>query len=358
MLGLSMYCSQCGKEIKSELVSAEALTKEKKRQRAHYRGRRLGNLFVSVIALIILFTTNREVPKASVFVAHQADTSYLAVQNQSETVILSTKGEWCAIDTPSKLLYSADHKQMAYIDQDGELYALRDVTPVYLDEDVLQARMSFYGDTLGYIKRNQEQRQELCICLLSTQKTDCLPIENSDAFVLSPNGKTAACLEEDGTLSVWQYGKKEQKIANGVSSVLSVADSGTPLFYVREQNELCAHTFFGEQTLCTLSGDYCYHYLLNETQTELLCTNDNNTYYYAAPMSEALRLTGVKGMLFFSAPTNDITYPLDQNGMVLGRRSLKNRTFVTYDEKNQTYKIYQMDFDGQQAELLLKTSAL
>lgn len=369
-----MYCSQCGNQVPKDarycpqckarqeldIIPTKVQTPEVRKWRAQYRGRKLGNLLVSIIALVILFTANKQVPDVPVFATISSDTSYIVAQNQTETVICSTEGEWCAIDTPYALLYNAEHTKMAYIDKDQELYYMDGVEPAFIDDYVLRAKLSFDGNTLVYQRLNEKGESELCICLLPSKSIERINIDNCSDFLLSLDGRSVAYLEGDigipGTLSLWQHGRNPREIASKVSSVLSVTDGGTLLFYIKDNSELCSYSWEREQMLASISGEI--RYLLNETQTEILYTSDQSTYYYTAPMSEAVRLTGVKGTLFFSANTNEIIYPQSEIGTILGRRTLKNRTFVTYDDKNHFYKIYQLDRDGKEAELLLKTSAL
>lgn len=369
-----MYCSQCGKEMKGDarycpyckakqeyaVVPTESVPVEIRRKKIRDKGRKLGNLLVSVIALMILFTANRNVSKAPVFVGHAADTSYMVAQNPTETIICSTEGEWCAIDTPLTFLYSADHKKMAYIDLDQELYYMDGIQPVFVDDKVLLAELSLDGDTLAYLRASEGGLRELCICPLLSEANERILVGNCNSFVLSSDGKTAAYLEiqEDmvGTLSVWEYGHKERKIADQVLAVLSVTNGGRELFYIKETNQLSAYAWDGEHRLSSLSGDV--QYLLNETQTELLCTDQENTYYCTSSMQKATRINGVKGMLFFSSKMQEMLHPQGVNGRILNSRTLKNRTFVTYDDNHSSYKIYQLDSNGEEAQLLLKTSAL
>lgn len=369
-----MYCSQCGNQVprdarycprckarqELDIIPTEVQTPEVRKWRMHNSGRKLGNLLVSIIALVILFTANKQVSDVTVFAGASSDTSYMVAQNQTETVICSAKGQWCAIDTPYSLLYNAEHTKMAYVDKDQELYYMDGVEPVFIDDHVILAKLSFGGDTLVYQRLDEEGKSELCICSLPSKNIEHLAVENCNYFLLSSDGRSVAYLEGDigvpSTLFLWQYGRNPREIASKVSSILSVADGGTLLFYIKDNCELCSYSWEREQVLAPISGEI--RYLLNETQTELLYTNDQNAYYYTAPMSESIRLTGVKGSIFFSANTNEIIYPQSEQGRILGRRTLKNRTFVTYDDKNFFYKIYQLDRDGKEATLLLKTSAL
>lgn len=341
-------------------MPAETLPSDAKKIRVSRRGKKLGNLLVSGIALVILFAANKKVPETMVFTGTSTNTSYMVAQNQSEAVICSTKGEWCAIDTPLAFLYSADHQHMAYVDQDQELYDLDGVDSVFIDNDVLQAKLSFYGDMLAYIKEAEDGQTELCICSLLSKEIERLHVDHCTEFALSSDGRTIAYLEQKGenlaALSVWQYGKSKREITDRVLSVLSVSDNGTQIFYIKESNQLCSYSWDGEHELAVLSG--AVQYLVNESQTELLCTDLEDAYYCASGTQEALRLNGVKGRLFFSAKTSHNAHPQGQNGQILEGRTLKGQTFVTYDDKSLFYKIYQLEKSGEGAELLLKTSAL
>ena len=84
-----MYCSQCGKEISGDarycsncgarqemgVVRAEGICaaelSDKKKRRAHRQGRRLGNLLITIIALLILFTADEEIPTVGLYTPQQ-----------------------------------------------------------------------------------------------------------------------------------------------------------------------------------------------------------------------------------------------------------------------------------------------
>ena len=144
-----MYCSQCGKEVKgnvrycpvcgtrqemrvmpAEDMIPKDLPAQKKKQKAHRQGRRLGNFLVSVIALLILFSGEDTVPALSDYTFQRMDVSCFAVQGQREMAICDAKGNFCLIDLPQQILYSADHSRLAYVDRDRELYYMDDTDPV------------------------------------------------------------------------------------------------------------------------------------------------------------------------------------------------------------------------------------
>lgn len=127
-----MYCSQCGGEVSgsvrycpacgarqetgvvpAEKSLPEEQEKEKKRQKAHRQGRRLGNFLVSVIALVILFAGDQKVPGASEHTFRRMDAAYFTVQNQREMAVCGAQGIVCTVDVPQKVLCSADKSVLA-----------------------------------------------------------------------------------------------------------------------------------------------------------------------------------------------------------------------------------------------------
>lgn len=364
-----MYCSQCGREIpgegrycpacgarqEAELVPAEEAyfverTEEEKRRRAHRRGRRLGNFLVSVIALVILFVGNDEVPDASDYVYRRTDVSCFTVQNQREMAICDAKGNTCMVDLPQKLLYSGDQNRAAYIDRDKELYQIEDLSPVFVDDKVKDADLSFYGDALVYVSEGEGSGDELCLYDLGTGNCERLKITSCMDFRVSPDGKSAAYVETDGALSFWSPGHQETRISGNVSRILALTDGGEQILYQKNSGQLFTYQEGREQKLASVSGTV--DSILNESQTEILYTDNGAAWYYSADMEEPVRLTGVKGALLTSDYMEGTAYQQRQ-GLILGRKTLKDMTFATCDPADQSYKIYRLDRTGRRAERIL-----
>lgn len=366
-----MYCSQCGKEIagnarycpncgvRQELgmvpakkIPAEEPAEEKKRRRAHRQGRRLGNLLVTAVALLILFTADDEIPTVGLDPSQQMEASCFVIQNQKEMVICSAKGEICTVDVPQKLLYSADHSRMAYVDRDQELYYVEDLKPVFIDDGVSSAEMSFYGETLVYLKQTDGGRQELCAYTVRDRVSESLPVENCREFILSPDGKTAAWAGSDSgsSLSVWKVGGQNVRRSGNVSELLSISNGGKEILYRKDNNDLFLSTDSGDRKLQSVGGTVSY--VLNEAQTELLYTENGNTWYYSVDRQEPVRLTGVKGVVEASCSADGLACQ-QRRGLITGRRTLKGMTFATCDTRDHSYKIYRLDGNGEKAEPIL-----
>ena len=366
-----MYCSRCGKEIPGDArycpgcgsrqemgvvpadrIHQKELSDPEKLKTAHRRGRRLGNFLVTVTALLILFAMDGKVPNAGDYVSRQMDASRFVAQNRREMVICNAEGETCTADLPRQVLYSADHSRIAYVDQDQELYYMDDMTPVFLDDRITAAEFSFYGETLAWLKEADGGGQELCICMIGSRSGTVrrITVRGCSAFCLSPDGRTAACVEADGsTLSVWRAGEKETRIAGNVSEIISVSDKGTAVVY-RKGSRLYLSRGGEETELASVEGTV--DYVLNETQTELLYTDEGSAWYYSTDQEEPVRLTGVKGAVSAACHLEGTAYQ-QRRGLILGKRTLKNMLFVTRDRRDCSYRIYRLDGNGKEAGAVL-----
>lgn len=357
--GNARYCPGCGSRQEMGVVSAkkstaETSTDKRKRQYAYRQGSRLGNFLVSLIALVILFSGAGDFPDTLEHTFRQMSASCFTVQNQKEMAICSAEGEICTIDIPEKVLYSENRCRMAFVDQDGELYDIQNMTPVFVDDQVTDAKLSFYGDTLVYIKNLDDGENEVCIYDTDRQTCERTAISECREFTVSPDGKTVACLEadEDGTMYLWHsYGRdKMVEIAENVSEILAVSDRGRTIFYRKNGDSLFCYSQNEEKKTVAAGGGMSY--ILNETQTEILYMTEGNTWYYSTEFKEPVRLTGVKGSLLICRMEDDTVYRQGQ-GLILDRKTLKNLTFATCDTGKACYKVYHLDGEGKTAELIL-----
>lgn len=366
-----MYCSQCGKEVSGDarycpvcgarqemgVVPAEDMIPEelpdkKKRQKAHRQGRRLGNFLVSVIALLILFSGEKTVPALSEYAFQRMDASCFAVQGQREMAVCDAKGRFCIIDLPQQVLYSADHGRMAYVDRDQELYYMDGTDPVFVDDGVRNAKLSFYGDTIVYVRDGEGSRSELCIYTVGSKSLEQIRVSDCRAFCISPDGKSVACIEagSDGTLLLWSSGSEAERIAGKVTEVLALSEDGKMLLYRKDGDKLFRYLNGREEQAASAGGTL--DYVLNEGQDEVLYTAEGSTWYYSIDLKEPVRLAGVKGNLLTSCYMTDTACQQGQ-GLVIGRKTLKNLTFATRDFGGNSYKIYRLGWNGKEAESVL-----
>lgn len=366
-----MYCSQCGKEIPgdakfcpscgvrqdmgviaSDNIRVEVRPKKKwKKQKAHRQGRRLGNFLVSVIALWILFAGNNKVPDASDHAFRRTNAAYFTVQNQREMAVCDEKGTVCTIDIPRKVLCSADQSSLAYIDRDGELYDLEDGEPVFVDDAVSDAQFSFYGDCIVYTRAGQDKRSELCIYTVRNSAKEQAAVTACSEFAVSPDGKTVAYVDAGGgsALYLWRPGREETRVAGSISEILSVADDGKMVVYRKKDGGLFCSLEDKEQKL--MDADGAIEVVLNETQTEILYTGDGTAWYYGAEQKEEepVRLSGVKGTVVTDCYRKDTAYQ-QRRGLILGRKTLKDMVFATYDRGNNGYRLYHLNWNGASAD--------
>lgn len=368
-----MYCSQCGKEVTGnvrycpvcgtrqemrvmppeDMIPKEKdLPNQKRRQKAHRQGRRLGNFLVSVIALLILFSGGESVPALSDYTFQRMDVSCFAVTGQREMAICDTKGKFCLIDLPQQTLYSADHSRMAYVDVDQELYYMDDTDPVYVDDKVRDAKMSFYGDTVVYLRDGEGSRSELCIYHVRTEALERLKVSDCRAFCVSPDGRSVAFTESgtDGTLALWHSGGEAEKITGKVSEILALSENGEMILYRKDGDKLFRYLNGKEEQAASAGGTMdC---VLNEDQDEILYTAEGSTWYYSMDLKEPVRLSGIKGNLLTTCYMADIACQQGQ-GLILGRKTLKNLTFATRDAGGNSCKIYRLNWNGKEAEPVL-----
>lgn len=365
-----MYCSQCGKEILGNarycpacgarqemgVVSAEetltrrSADRKKGRQEAHRYGRQIGNFLVSVIALLILFTGEKEIPDTAVYTLQQMDGVRFTAQNQREMAVCNEKGTVYTIDIPRQLLYSGEHAQMAYVDQDGELYYMKDMTPVFIDDAVSTAEWSFYGDTIVYVRDGESGKNELCIYERKTQSCDRTTVTGCREFAISPDGKTVACAEPDGTLLLWHSGSQTSIISRNVSEIFALSDEGKMILYRKDGDRLYLYADSEETEAASISGNI--NCVLNASQTELLYSDEGGVWYYSADLEEPMRLSGVKGDLLTTCYMADTAYQ-QNHGLILEKRTLRDMTFAVRDRGSSSYKIYHLDSKGKNADAVL-----
>lgn len=366
-----MYCRQCGREVSgnarycpgcgarqemgvvpAENETFEELSGKKRRKRAERQGRRLGNLLVSVIALLILFTGEKAAPDVSDYTFRQTDASCFAVQGQREMAICDRNGEFSAVDLPQQLLYNADHSRMAYVDRDLELYYIEDLTPVFVDDKVREARLSFYGDAIAYIRDGENGGSELCVWRVGTKSSERIKVADVRSYRISPEGTDVAYVEakEDGVLFLWKSGKKEVRIAGNVSEVLALSKGAQTLLYRKNGEQIFRYSKGEEKEVADARGTL--DYILNEDQDEILYTEEGSTWYYDADQEAPVRLTGVKGNLLTACYLEEAACQQGR-GLHLGRKTLKHMTFATWNPDDSSYKIYCLDAGGTRASPVL-----
>ncbi len=355
--GNARYCPNCGTRqtmgvtLEENICSDKDQNREQGIQKARRRGRRLGNLLVSGAALLILFAGNEKVPDNIAGTAFAADASRFTIQNEKEMVICDRQGTMCKVDVPKKLLYSGDRRQMAYVDRDGELYALDHLDPVFVDDHVTDAKLSFYGDSVVYVRTAEDRGEELCIYNRQTKSIERLETEGCTAFAVSSDGQTAAFLEAEGggTLSLWPCRGTKSEVAQNVTALLAVPDGGNKVLYQSFGRQICFYDGREEKELSSGDGNICL--LTNENQTEFLYTEGKRAWYYCAGMEEPTRLSGVKGSVQTDCYPGDTAYQQEQ-GLILGRRTLKQMAFATYDPDGSS-RLYYLDWRGAHAETIM-----
>lgn len=367
-----MYCSKCGSRLSGNVrycpacgarqvlgvvpnenvCSDDEQKREQDIRRAGRRGRRLGNFLVSAAALLILFAGNEKVPDNLACTAFPSAASRFTVQNQKEMTICDGQGTVYTVDIPREILYSADRRQMAYIDRDQELYIMKDMDPAFADDCVTDARMSFYGDTVVYRRNTADSGEELCMYDRRTGSCERLDTERCTDFVLSPDGRSAAFLEAkgNGTLSLWSGGSERPEIAGNVTKILAVSNGAKTVLYQKSGQQLFLHTGREERELSSAEGNICL--ISNEEQTEFLYSEGGRTWYCSADMEEPVRLSGVKGNVQISCCPENTAYQQD-DGLILGRKTLKQMIFATDDPAKGASRLYVLDWNGARAETVM-----
>lgn len=352
--GDARYCPNCGTRQEMKAICAEEpvldeLSGGERRKKAQKQGRRLGNFLVSLIALWILFMGKKDVSDVPEHILYGTDPSFFTVQDQREMTICNEDGAVCTIDIPQKMLYSKDRSCLAYIDRDRELYYLEDNEPVFIDDEVDDAKLSFHGTMVIYVRSGEAGGKEFCGYDTRMRSLERETVSSCRTFAVASDGKTAACVDTDrnNTLFLWRFGRQMTEIAGNVSEILAVSDNGKTVFYQKSDGGLFCYQDDRERKVADTKGGICF--VINESQSEMVYSEGGSTWYYAAGRKEPLRLAGVKGNVRMDCYMANMEYQREQ-GLILGRRSLKNMIFATDDSGNSSGRVYYLDWKEKRAK--------
>lgn len=310
------------------------------------KNRKLINWAVSIAAVLILFFIDVAKPADSAGRIHQICPSYMTIQDQEQTVICNAAGDTCIADGNLDTLYSADQRKMAFIDMDRNLYYMEDMTPVLIKAQVSCAEFSFFGDSVLYLADSDEGSQELGIYLTAEQRTEHIMVENCSFFAGDSDGRTVAYVENDpegmGTMRLWKPGGIKTDEVQNVSLILSVAEDGREILYVKNENQIYRYRGGEEQQLDSFSEEGVLNFILNEDQTEILYTVDGKAFYYTAEAERPVCLSGVEGAFAYSCHMPATAYQQGQR-IILGRETLRGMLFAIYEESSDSCRIYRLE---------------
>ncbi|MGN0506578.1 MAG: zinc-ribbon domain-containing protein [Lachnospiraceae bacterium] len=258
--------------------------------------------------------------------------------------------------------HSADASLTAFLDFEDTLYVIGKKGIIKVNDDVDAVQVSFYGDTIAYVKDTDDYIGSLYLYNVSKGKSTLIDRDvYIDNFVLSPDGKSVAYIggceasifSVEGDLYLSKKGKEGEKLYSN-SVPLAITDGGKHVYYVKDKEKLYVDD---ERITSAVFGTYYF----NVDNTELLYEKDGNTYYYTLKFESPVKL---KGTSFRSlvAPadmaqqlTTSFYYNVATYGIDTFNESLINLSGDVYyvsDEGESVEKVgsmrsYQMTADGE-----------
>lgn len=252
--------------------------------------------------------------------------------------LFTTNGDMAELDD---VVYdgdtSADQSRIAFtIREDGVqvlYYADTDMDPKFVEEDVYEFAISYDGSHIAYIQDMNAEWTAGDLYLYSIEDDKAVKVD-TDVYpydiVMSPNGEYVAYWKDyegysDNDLVLGCYSKESEKIDKDGSYPVGITNDGK-LYYITDNGKLYYHNGKEAVKIASDMDGTCY---FNNDLTELLYTKSGKTYYFTPKMKEALKISG-DYTYDILAPENMI-YEYYGDAYVLGRESLKNSVWETYD---------------------------
>ena len=267
-----------------------------------------------------------------------ADVMVSYFNSRGEGYLFNTNGEITELDSTVYDGYgSADQSAAVFsIREDGVqvlYYADAEMDPKFVEEDVYEYYISYDGSHIAYIQDMNAEWTGGDLYLYSVEDDKAVKID-SDVYpyeiVMSPNGEYIAYWKNyegysDNDLVLGSYSKDSEKIDKDGSYPVGITNDGK-LYYITDNGKLYYHIGKEAVKIASDMDGTCY---FNNDLTELLYTKSGKTYYFTPKMKEALKISG-DYTYDILAPENMI-YEYYGEAYVLGRESLKNSVWETYD---------------------------
>ncbi len=241
------------------------------------------------------------------------------VQADKDLLVNMNGGEVSTDEEISSVSYSADNSLTVVKTYEDTLYVVKDGKAVEVDEDIDSFKISFYGDTIAYMKAVENHIGELF--LYNVEKEEAVKIDPEayeENYVLSPNGKAVAYIgncevEMDawwgytkvisGDLFVSKNGKDAEKLYKDAAPI-AVSDNAKYVYYYEDvQNKDGKFCVNGEKILSSISD--IEKMFFNDDMSELLYEEEDNTRYYRASKKNDVKVKG-SGLSSVLLPENTL----------------------------------------------------
>lgn len=248
---------------------------------------------VMVVAVVIILAVNALSTPKEAFVVPEADMWFEYVKEDDESILLR---DGAATDITvngetSYVRYSLDGRTMAYLDENGTLYAVYDGEENRIKKNVVSFRLSADGSTVAYVN----SKDELVLFDLKTEDEEVVTedIYSSD-YALSPNGRSVLYAEGDEEeYSVFVYVNGEvTELENGEGCLpVGIADKAKYVYYADEDGALCVK--FGKKDAVKLAKEYDDEedVLLNADHTQIMYQVNEDTVYVSIQGGDDVKLT-------------------------------------------------------------------
>jgi len=252
--------------------------------------------------------------------------------------LFTTNGDMAELDDVVYDGYtSADQSMIAFtIREDGVqvlYYADAEMDPKFVEEDVYEFAISYDGSHIAYIQDMNAEWTAGDLYLYSIEDDKAVKVD-TDVYpydiVMSPNGEYISYWKDyegysDNDLVLGGYSAEPEKIDKDGSYPVGITNDGK-MYYITDNGKLYYHNGKEAVKIASDMDGTCY---FNNDLTELLYTKSGKTYYFTPKMKEALKISG-DYTYDILAPENMI-YEYYGDAYVLGRESLKNSVWATYD---------------------------
>lgn len=351
-----MTCEQCGTEIPDDLyfcpdcgTKRESMSEQEdpdKNEKPEKKGKSRFLLWgvlgaVVVIAIIIVI---------ALFVGNRKNIDRIDYKNYIECVndsyFLNMEGSRYSTDIEN-YLYSADYSIAAYTVYEGDnrtlYYIDSSLEPKRVAEDVLSYAISYTGEYIAYVEEGEsEVSGTLYLYCIEKDKSKKIDEEvYPDYLCLSPTGKAVAYIrdfenEDDFCLYLGGIKIKNREVSDDNCVPIALTDNGKTLYYVNDNYRL--YMYDGKESEKLASG-VSLNFFFNKDLSELIFSEDGNTYYYTRKMDEPIKICGNETV---NMVAGDITCFSVLNGCsnILGLDTLKGS--VLYTDKG----IYWLNREG------------
>lgn len=286
---------------------------------------------VIVVAVVIILAVNALSTPKEAFVVPEADMWFEYVKEDDESILLR---DGAATDITvngktSYVRYSLDGTTVAYLDENGTLYAVYNGEENRIKKNVVSFRLSADGSTVAYVN----SKDELILVDLKTEDEEVVTedIYSSD-YALSPNGRSVLYAEGDEdeyTVFTYVDGKATELEGGQGYLPIGIADKAKYVYYADEDGALYVKS--GKKDAVKLAKEYNDRsgVLLNADHTQIMYWTNEDTVYVSIQGADDVKLTA-KGVSYMAGLDNGYT-TMGTEAVTLPIRDIRGQYFIDGD---------------------------